>query len=253
MPQPIDTIRRDNLPQSGRIRMGTTTESRNGKTIPTSSDTWILTSSRPEDLSILAEVYGGQVERWEQDRSADSHRLVTETNTLDVILHSSALGEPRYELWKGSQIQRRCDGRICTGYPRDAKGNVMPPMEVPCLCNQKDADDCKPKTHLSLLLPQVPLGVWRLVTSSSHALRELFGSVEVLRAAQSVGLPVGQLRIDKRQGEGKKYSVPVLSSRATMHDMLAASNGGTPVAINAAPTPTLPELASVQREDDPWR
>lgn len=253
MPTPIDEIKRDHLPQAGRIRMGTTVEgvSKAGKAYqrPTTSDTWILTSSRVADLEALAQAYGGTVEPWNNDKTADTHRLVTDAVSLEVILHPSAMGKPTYQKWDGGTMRRNCDGRTVTGYPIAQKGKPKPePIDMPCICNSQEdkPDECKPKTHLSLLLPQVPLGVWRLTTSSNAALRELFGSVAVLQQSQAVGLPLGELRIDKRKGsDGKLFSVPVLSSRASMVDMLEAGNARPSLSV-------VPPMAEITTGDDEW-
>lgn len=252
---PVGDIRR-RLPELGRIRAGYSTERDNGKKQPHKSETWIVTTNgRPEILEALAVVYGGAVEEWDDNRTNDTHRLVTESDRLQVVLPPNPFNkqdpndpnEPvtRYEKWESGDCRRRCDGTTCTGYPKDGS----PPVDVPCLC--QDVDDqskhCKPKTYLSLMLPQSPIGVFRLATTSRNAMAELAMAVEVIQLASSVGLPTATLLLEdrKRPGKivdgvrqpGKRFKVPVLTTNATLAEVQAAA---TAPQVTAGGAPGLP-------------
>lgn len=257
---PVGDIRR-RLPELGRIRAGYS-EPVKGKDYsrPVKSDTWIVTTNgRPEILERLAVVYGGTVEEWDQPRTNDTHRLVTESDRLQVVLPPNPFNkqdpadptEPvtRYEKWEGGECRRRCDGMVCIGYPKDGSQ----PVEVPCLCQEVDdaSKHCKPKTYLSLMLPQAPIGVFRLATTSRNAMAELASAVDVIQLASSVGLPTATLLLEDRrrpgrtidgvQQPGKRFKVPVLTTNATLEEVQHAAaapqvaGGSTAAALPPAP------------------
>ena len=245
--KPIAQIERSRLPQIGRIRMGKKVPMRNGKMRPSSSETWILTSSRKEPLDALAERYGGQVKEWDSD-SRDTYILETGSDVLKVVLHPDGMQEPRYEKWTKGKCLRRCDGVVCTGYP--AEGD---PIDVACPCNATGDVQCKPKTHLNFMLPETTLGFWRLTTGSFTAIPELFGSAQVIQGATKFGFPEAELRIDSREGDGKKWKVPVLTSAATMNQIVAGAAGTETRVQIEAPQTSQPEPAAIKYETgDDW-
>ena len=241
---PISELKKQARPSElGRIRPGFSVEKpkKGGGTrmAPVDSRTWVLTAQTRDGLDKLAEDYGGEVEPWADDRTTDRWRLITDTEALHVVLPPKALSEPAYEKWERGFIRRRCDGVTCTGYPRDGS----PPVDVPCICATVDDSrlHCKLKQHVGFILPQVPLGIWRLVTTSGNAARELIDSIEIIRLASQAGLPRAVLtRQDRVSGE-KHYRVPVLTTAASFDQLEAAAAGRAPVLDRGAGTP--PPLA----------
>lgn len=253
-------------PVKGRLRMGKMQTGKNGKAFPTSVTEWIVTGSDKQALGQVAEIYGGTVEPFDNKKSSDTWRVNTTSSALNVVLPDDPFGgQIHYEFWAGRGLQRRCDGVVCTGYPEDG-----PPQEVDCVCNRKieaagldyevpDKELCAPKTRLSVILPDVSLGVWLLSTSSRIAHRELVASVELIQAVTQRGFPRAQLSIERRQADGgaKKFVVPVISSSTTFNELEAghsrvALEAGTavmesPVEIGVA------EIAEiVDAETDEW-
>ena len=233
-------LKTPSLPQVGRIRMGKKTEKGTERV-----NHWILTSSRRDQLEILAAEYGGKVKEWTDTTSKDKFRLQTGTDELEVILHPEGIQEPLFELWDGGGCRRRCDAITCTWFPKDGSQ----PVEGACPCNKSGDVLCKPKTHLRVMFPQTVLGFWRLVTSSNTAIPELFGSAEVIREASNRGYPNAVLRIEHRSSGFKQWTVPVLTSTATMGQLLTGMESkqlesGTP------PKSQPPELRIVT--DDNW-
>lgn len=228
---PIGDIQR-RLPLDGRLRMG----KKNDRGLPTSSTTWLISSADKEKVDKVADVYGGTVESFNKDQ----WRVETTHKKLRVVLPPDSLYQA-YELWKGSTRSRACDGVTCTGYPADG-----PPVEVGCLCAKAWAEEgiprkCSGKSRLSVILPDVSTGTWRLDTSSGNALAELPASVELIRAASTVGFPEAELRIERRSSGGKNFVVPVLGSASTFDEM----TGKTTAPALDTPTEAMPEL------DDP--
>ena len=229
---------RPRIAELGRIRAGKSVETKKGWRRPVNSPTWILTAQTPENLEVLAGEYGGTVEEWtEGNKTSDRYRLITETETLHVVLPPDPLSVPVYERWDGGQIRRRCDGVTCTGWPKDGS----PPVEVPCKC--VDVDDsryhCKIKQHLSVILPQCPVGVWRLSMGSMNAAREMSASVDIIRMASRAGLPRAVLtRREAKSGE-KEYRVPVLTTVASFDELEAAANRSGAPALPPADVPPM--------------
>lgn len=259
---PIDEIRH-RIAEIGRIRTGYSVErkkrSKEGTWMaPVKSDTWVLTSTRPDILAVLAERYGGQVDEWDDDRTQHTHRVITTTpvgEPLEVVLPPEPLGDPAYEMWESGSIRRRCNGVTVLGWPRDGS----PPFEKDCICKGVDdpAKQCKPTTHLSLMFPESPVGVWRLTTRSYNAMAELRSSVEVIKAASMVGLPRAHLRVEIRRKPGKEYPVPVLTSMSTLAELEDAALNGAAGRLESGAPPArmaLPAGAEVidLEDGDSW-
>lgn len=186
----------------GRIRMGEKREGRNGKAFPAKLDTFRLTSGSLDAIKAVAERYGGTVERWE-----DEYQVVTDTNSLDVMLppmHGSVGAYSlSYELWSGGGCQRRCDGE--REWITDA----------PCLCDP-EARDCKPTLRVSFFLPDIlGFGLWRLETKGYNAAAEMPGMLDLLAGMSAANRPIrAVLRMEQRTsikgGQTRHYAVPVI-------------------------------------------
>ncbi len=259
-PVPIKDLK-PQLPQLGRIRMGMQVPTKSGNNMrPAKSQTFIFTGQRPELLDAIAADYGGTIEEWDNDKTADTHRLVTEARTVEVALFGDVLSEPCYEKWDGGTMRRRCDGVTVTGYPKDGSD----PVDIDCICQGVDDESkhCKPKTHLTVMMPQTPIGGWRMVTSSMNAMRELHASYQAIvgsaqqspdvmtRQAADGGLFKARLSMVERVSGEKQFVVPTLTADVTVGQLLAPAieppaaaeisdggddvfAGGTPVQIGA--------------------
>lgn len=233
----------------GRLRFGM----KGAKGNPVSVTDWIFSSSNVKALETVANLYGGTVERYDGYQS-DTHRVMTTTSRIRVMLPPEPMGDSMLEMWTGRGIQRRCDGVTCTGYPKDG-----PPKEVECICipaQSQVADPdatpdkwCKPKTRLAVIVPDLPLGgVWQMSTSGWNAFREIQGSVELLQAASVRGFPEAELSLERRKGTGRTYVVPMLGMAASF-DQLAV--GAAPSTAPALETP-VEILAELVEGDDEW-
>ena len=214
--RPISEIQeQQRIPQLGRIRVGSMEQKK--------SPYWILSGGRLDMLEILAGRYGGEPQEWEGSQSPDPYRLVTRTpveSPLEVILPPDALSEPRYERWDGPKMLRACDGVNMIGYPKTGGA----PVEDTCKCTGLDNPPCKPKTHVRLMFPETPIGVWRLSTNSLNAMLEMQAAIDIIRLASSRGFPRAGLVLSHRKSGGNKIRVPVLTSTASW-DALEAANG----------------------------
>ena len=213
------------------MRLGYTTEAKNGKTRPVASATWIITSHSQDHVDAAAALWGGTVEHWQpMGNGAQQWRVISQAHTIDAILPP---GEPlmqAYELWSKGGCQRRCDGvtEQFTG--------------APCICMAHFGDQwyeqpkgtvCDTKSRLKVILPDMPgMGAWRVETGSFYAADEMAGMIDVIRG--TVGdqalIPI-RLRIEPRTriagGQTKQFVVPVLELRGvTAGELLGGTFAG---------------------------
>jgi hypothetical protein len=204
------------LVEVGRIRMG----EKNERGLPTRLETWKLTSRDELRLRAAAKIFGGEVTEWKDHPG--HFALVTETDSLPILLMPGQALSQHYELWSGGGCKRRCDGlneSISDGS---------------CLCDP-DARECKPHTRLNVLLPDVAgIGAWRLDTQGYYAATELSGTVDLLEVATMRGVLLpARLRIDQRavlrEGQTKRFPVPTLDIDVRpleMHAITQAAHEG---------------------------
>ncbi len=238
--------RQRSLAEQGRLRLGYTTTSTNGKTRPVRSQTWILTSHSREHIETAARLWGGDVEEWQpMGNGAKQWRVITEATTIDAILPPGDPLSQAYEMWNRGGCVRRCDGvtEQLTGSPCQCLAQFGPewytrgPREV-----------CTSKSRLKVLLPDMPgLGSWRMETGSYYATDEVAGMVDTIRSAvgDSALVPV-RLRIEPRTrvsgGQTKQFVVPVLELRGvTSGALLSGQYTGLAqlAAANAHEAPAL--------------
>lgn len=205
------------LVQVGRIRMG----QKNDRGLPTRLDTWRLTSRDSKRLDAAAQVFGGTVQPWEGRQG--EYELVTEASDLPIMLLPGQTLTQWMEAWSGGECVRRCDGDTETI------------TDGPCLCDP-DKRECKPHSRLNIMLPDVPgLGMWRLDTTGWNAAQELAGTAELLESATARGVLLpARLRIDQRvevrDGQTKRFGVPVLDIDIRSLDAMQIAAGITPQA-----------------------
>lgn len=227
--KPISEMGR--APEQGRIRYGIRTTSQSGKIIPKSITKFRFTSSDVVALGQIAELYGGHVQPWDNGQS----EVVSRSEEIPIVLPPEPLGSgPQYELWKGSTCVRRCDG-VSAWIPASNPDGVEL-VEVPCVCEENQALDCKPTTRLSVILPEVRFGgVWRLDCKGWHGTNELPAMVSTVQQLQGQGLSRAYLALEKRKRGSKSWVVPVLRLGATPNQLIAAKEGGVQPALTPPP------------------
>ncbi len=225
----------------GRIRLG----KKGAKGEPQKLDTFRLTSPSEDYLKIAAHSLGGSVQPWEDAPTGKQYQLITDTDQLKVLVPEQRMRDGQsYELWTAGGRQRNCDGVT------QIDGTI-------CVCEPGDRE-CKPVTHLQVMLPQLPdLGVWRVTTHGFRAAAELPMTVDLLNALAAAGrhVPV-VLRIEhdtsKVEGKTHRYVVPTLGLTQPLDELEAAQGleAGTLSRIAAGPKrsmtaaaerPSLPE------------
>ncbi len=206
------------LAEVGRIRIGQKVPTSGEKTRPEKLTTFRLTSPDRRRIEQAAGMYGGRPEPWTAP-AGDQWEVVTETDTLDVVVPPTAMAFSQfYEQWAKGGCARRCDGV----HESISDGD--------CVCDP-DARECTIHTRLSVMLRDLAgLGVWRLDTSGYYAAVELGGAVDVVQMAAGRGrmLPA-RLRLEqravKRQGEGvRRFAVPVLDIDVSPGELLAGAS-----------------------------
>lgn len=243
----IDLQRR--LAEVGRIRMG----EKNGNR-PTKRDTWRITSRDKARLEAVHAIYPGELRPWDNSGSAE-WELLTETDSLDVMVLPGQTLSQWYELWSGGGCQRRCDG-----------GTMIVPGDQPCMCPQDPEERaelagkgkaCKATSRLSVMLPNVQgFGMWRLETHGYYAAVELAGIADLLERATAQGemLPA-RLRIDQRtsvkDGLTRRFPVPMLEVEATPNEIRQLATGpSTLESRNRAALPPAPPSGEPQGDGD---
>lgn len=231
MPGRIATLQRQ-ARELGRLRTGYTTKAKNGKTRPTRSETWIITSPAKHYIEAAAAEWGGQVEDWQpQGNGAAQYRVVTDATSLEAILPPGDPLSQAYELWNKGGCVRRCDG-VSEDLSRAG-----------CICRAKYGEDfgtrddipvdevCKITTRLNMILPAMPdLGAFRFETHSYYAANEIAGSVDTIRGlvGAEAMIPV-RLRIEQRTrvagGETKHFPVVAVELRGPTAGELLAGKG----------------------------
>jgi hypothetical protein len=228
----------------GRIRIGEQIEGERADgstyTRPAKLDKFRLTSASKPVLDQLARVYGGVVEKWEDAPTGNQFELVTETDTLSVLVPPEGMALTQwYEIWSGGGCRVRCDGQW----------DVI--NDQSCSCS-KDPEErlCKPHTRLTMMIEEVAAqGMWRLDTQGYYAATELGGAFELatlLQEGTGRRLLRGVLRLDQREVKKpdqptRKFAVPVLT-----FDM--PSSGLTPVPSLGEAIRELDDAAPAERK-----
>ncbi|MFG1659030.1 hypothetical protein ACGFIY_21110 [Micromonospora chersina] len=236
MPGRILTLQRS-LRELGRLRAGWT-ETKNGKTFPVKSKTWLLTSPTRDYIEAAAELYGGTVERWKpQGNGAEQWRVVTDTNTIDALLPPGDPLSQSYEMWSSGGCQRRCDGE------------TEQQSKKPCVCLATFGEKfylepptrvCRPHTRLGLIVPELPdVGLWRMESHGFYSANEIPAMVDLIKSRVDASLVVPiALRIEPRtrvaNGKTKQFIAIAVGLRgATAQQILA---GEVPaMSINGSP------------------
>ncbi|MER7126684.1 hypothetical protein [Micrococcus luteus] len=240
----------------GRLRTGYSVPNEDPKKRPRAvrSKTWIVTSHAEHYVQAAAEVWGGQVEKWQpQGNGAAQWRVITAAESLDAILPPGDPLSQAYETWTKGGAQRRCDGM------------TESLSDQPCVCRarwgelfweQAPRDEaCKMTTRLNVILPEMPdIGAWRVETHSFYSANEMAAAVDVLKGSigEQALIPV-RLRIEQRtrvaQGKTKQFPVVAVELRgSTAGQVLAGAAQVVPVGTGSVePVPAAAAVTAAGR------
>ena len=240
----IDLQRR--LREVGRIRLGEQVRNKSGNgTHPAKLEKFRFTSADKYAIDLVAKAYGGEVQPWAGAAVGTQWELYTDSTNLDVLVPPVDLAFGQWmELWSGGGCLRRCNRQI----------NIID--DSPCACDP-DLPECKPTTHLGVILTGVDgIGIWRLSSHGWAAATELNGAIEVLRVVQNRGAMVpARLLLEQRQQKkivsGKpetfNFAVPVLDLSLDVAALTGARQaaqitpGATPIDATREALPTIAE------------
>lgn len=203
----------------GRIRLGT----KGAKGNPMRLDKFRLTSADSGILEQAAELYGGTVQPWKDQPG--QYELFIESEELPCMVAPQEVSQ-WYELWSGGGCQRRCDG-VCETI-----------SDQPCLCDP-DNRECKTTTRLAVYLQQLSgIGTFRLETHGFYAATELPEAARMLiqLAAHGRYVPAAlaiEQRVVKRDGQTKKFPVPVLRVKQALQTLMTGEIIDTPALPDA--------------------
>ena len=246
----IDIQRR--LREAGRIRLGVKVPMSGGKTRPGKIESFRFTSGDERAIKEIANLYGGEVTKWDDAPVGDQWQVTTESTSLDVIVPPVDLSFTQWmETWSGGGCTKRCDGQT----------NVL--TDKPCSCDP-DNPTCKPTTRLGVIIMALQgIGVWRLETHGWNSAQELTGTIEVLRSVQSRGAMIpARLMLDQRQakkdGKTHNFVVPVLDLQLSVAALTNGASVGPQLGSNVTPVPreldSVPSVADqLAAVDDPSR
>jgi hypothetical protein len=79
------------------------------KTKPLSLSQWRFTSDDPDVAARIAELFGGQPEEWETEKS-NNLQVLTESTSIDLILDDPSALRSRMVLWGRKGVIHACDG-----------------------------------------------------------------------------------------------------------------------------------------------
>lgn len=231
----------------GRIRHGYSEQvtGRSGRLVmkPVKHDKLIFTSGSKRLVEAAADRYGGDVEPWD-NRGLSQWRVFTDVDS--VMVSVPKIGDPVdswYEWWRGGECIHKCDsrtdqktGKACVCTPDPVQRHLLSKSNPPQACGIK--------TRISLVLADLPdIGTWRMDTGSFNAAAEMLGKVQIMqhfRDTEDILIPA-QLRLDKRSdvkdGQTRRYIVPVLELQATLRTYAAGTLAAGGLAAQLPPAP----------------
>jgi Recombination directionality factor-like len=235
----------------GEIRIGTSKEvpGKKGRQ-PVRLNTFRFTTAVEFTAQAVAARLGGQVTPWDQRRGYFA--VDTDQTSLRVWVPPRSLAvDANMELWADGKRLRQCTGRAMS-YPAPEPG--QPPR--PCMCPadpaerarlaaQRTPQACKPKTRITVSIPELPglTGVWTLWTGSVNAAVETADSGDAMALARAGGayLPaILYIHWRRRVSDASPYPVPVLMIGTSIEELargeLPAGPAGLVAQIQAGAT-----------------
>jgi len=248
VPTPIKQV--GNLPEQGRIRVGVKTE-KAMKTI----DTFRFTSVDRAALEQLAGFYGGTVRPWHEPRANPPHQfeLISKASEIDVVVQPNSI-DVAYELWAGGGRERSCDGEMCempSGGPYSSDYE-----SVPCPCFAAGVLECKVKTRVNVIIPQIHFsGTWRWESNSETARHTLPSMMEIidLLQAQAGLVPIQMVIVPQeivKRGQKRKFMIVQFRTKVTVDQMLSGT-GTYSASITTGAAPPVAALHSSPSEQAP--
>lgn len=246
-------------PEAGRIRIGTSKPSKNGKKQPVKLKQFRFTTPLHDLADACAVHFGGHVEQWERGQ----WEVLSTSNSIPVLLLPGGIGQD-YELWQGGGLERRCDGEtVMMPVPVSDFDYEMRP--APCICGAKKLRECSMKTRIQVLIPALPFaGVWRLDTSGFNAAEELPGMYEMIVALGERGMVQAILSVEERTKvvktnkgtQTRQFMVPRLSMTQNINELAAGMASVAALNAPAAPAqlsalPPAP-LSGPEIPDERW-
>jgi len=219
---PILSLQRQ-LTEQGRIRIGVQV-TKNGKSRPEKLETFRFTTASRDRADSVASAFGGEVVPWLND-GRDGWEVITPAKEIPVLIPPGQPVSQWFELWSGGGCQRRCDG---VTEKQSGKACLCPADPAMRSALSATGQACKPTTRLNVMLRDVlGVGVWRLESHGFYAAVELAGMAELLSEANARGVRLpATLRLEqrsaKRDGQTRRYAVPVLDVGATPAALLGA-------------------------------
>jgi len=256
---PFDETNR-RAPEAGRIRIGKKVAMSGGKDRPGKLDTFRFTSPHLELITKLANIYGGDVEPWNEPKARikNQWQVTTTSNRIRVYLPPDGISQ-HYEKWTGGGCERRCDGE--TVQTTHTVGDQIVIDESPCICMAKGLEECKPHTRLTVILPEIPFyGTWRLDSQGKNARDELPGMYDFIvqlqqQQSMSVAMLTVESRTEVRDGKTRNFVVPGLAVEQSPLEILAGqadvrsiSARGEQSAVGATTDRALPRPPSVDED-----
>lgn len=245
--------------EQGRIRFGVKTA-----TAMKAIETFRFTSPDREAIEQIAALYGGEAKAWSDAKAnpQDQFEVITQAKVIRVYLPPGGL-TCSYELWAGSGRKRMCDGVTCEVA---MQSGPEPYVEAPCICDGNGRMECKPKTRLQVILPEIKLGgVWRLETGSWNAAQEMPAMEQMAQQLQMYGVIEAVLSLSRRSdldrtGRKRHYVVPKIEFKMGAEALAAGAaqvaglpQGGPRLALaegnGQSSVPEPPALTGPQADD----
>ncbi len=193
----------------GEIRIGERAVAQSGSQYPRGRETFRFTSLSHSYLADVQAVYGGDLRRWNDKDHPGWWELSTDANEIHVVVDRRNALDQEYVQFTAAGKSHGCDGVTCNLF--SASGV----QEVPCPCDPLERQ-CKLRTQLTVLLPDVAIALWRITSHSkifSEQVHEFFGLLEWAGATSQVLPCLLQVARGEKKVPGKKperYSYPVL-------------------------------------------
>lgn len=233
------------LRRAGKLRAGETVESSNGKPRPAKLETWKITSPDERVAADAAAAFGGTVEPFTAEGSDDHFGVVTKASVLDVlVLPDEDAFSQSWEMWTAGGCVRRCNGQV-----EQLSGNS-------CMCPADHEERsrqakllkptaCKLTTRLAVVVPRLAaLGAFTVESHGFYAAKELASTIDLLdMAGARRNLLRARLRLEqrtsRRDGETKRYVVPVLDIAVSFDELLELGRGEAHPLALVGPAPAV--------------